>query len=66
MNKRLLHSDGKHIYEVFWYEGEYVGVCHKYPSLSGFGPTVKEALAEIKKIVLEGEDLLEKKDINNT
>lgn len=40
-------------YRVIWSEddGEYVGLCSDYPSLSWLAPTEKEALEGIKDVV---------------
>src|SRR3989304_1084703 len=45
----------KYTYRVLWSEedGEYVGLCAEFPSLSGLAKTQQEALAGIQKPVQE-------------
>ncbi len=47
-------------YSVFYSEedGEYVGTCYEFPSLSAFGENSAEALEEIQNVVREAIDIL--------
>jgi len=46
-------SEKKHTFRVIWSEedGEFVGLCDAYPSLSWLAPTRKEALQGIRNLV---------------
>ncbi len=46
-------SEKKHTFHVIWSEedGEFVGLCDAYPSLSWLAPTRAEALQGIRNLV---------------
>jgi predicted HicB family RNase H-like nuclease len=50
----VLHSD-RYTYRVTWSEedGEHVGLCAEFPSLSWLAPTPEEALQGVRRLVAE-------------
>jgi predicted RNase H-like HicB family nuclease len=50
----VLQSD-RYTYRVTWSEedGEHVGLCAEFPSLSWLGPTPEEALQGVRRLVAE-------------
>ena len=53
--KNNIHSVEKYTYRVIWSEedGEHVGLCSEFPSLSWLAPSMAEALDGIAKVVAE-------------
>jgi predicted HicB family RNase H-like nuclease len=49
----MARKDDKHTYRVTWSEedGEYVGLCTEFPSLSWLAPSPGAALKGIRKVV---------------
>ncbi len=52
--KPVLHND-RYTYRVTWSEedGEHVGLCAEFPSLSWLAPTPEEALQGVRRLVAE-------------
>jgi predicted RNase H-like HicB family nuclease len=50
-----IQSAPNYTYQVFWSEddGEYVGVCAEFPSLSWLAPSPEEATLGIQAVVAE-------------
>ena len=50
-------SIDRHTYRVFWSpeDGEYVGTCREFPSLSWLDRTPELALTGIRKVVAEAD-----------
>lgn len=53
--KRLTHAKDGYTYRLEWSEadGEHVGLCAEFPSLSWLAPTPEEAIAGIRKLVAD-------------
>ncbi len=51
----MVREIDKYIYRVMWSEedGEFIGLCAEFPSLSWLAPTAEEALKGIRSVVEE-------------
>ena len=51
----MVREIDKYIYRVMWSEedGEFIGLCAEFPSLSWLAPTSDEALKGIRSVVEE-------------